>query len=318
LKDFYTYEQQINKLKENGLIIENEAKVLEILKLEGYYNIINGYSCMFKGNNEKYLKNTTFENIVSLYNFDRNLQPIIYKYALKIECHIKALIAHEFSKNHGVDEKKYLSKDCFTKNANNIQQVEDLIKVCKKVINEGIDQKNIRYRKYIEHNYIKHGHVPLWILIRALTFGTTSIFYKNMNSKEKQELANYYLLTEDELGNMLEMLVQYRNIVAHGERIFCVKLNRVRLTDQLLVMKKMSIPYNKSGNALYGRNDLLALLIIFKYLLPESEFIGFLYEIINEVGILEKNIDPIVIGKIKKDTGLCIGSWKVLHKINKI
>ena len=50
MKEFYTYEQQIQKLKEKGLIITDEASAIEFLKLEGYYNVINGYSPNFKNN----------------------------------------------------------------------------------------------------------------------------------------------------------------------------------------------------------------------------------------------------------------------------
>lgn len=48
MKDFYTNEQQIEKLKNKGLIIKNEDSAIQFLKLEGYYNVINGYSPSFK------------------------------------------------------------------------------------------------------------------------------------------------------------------------------------------------------------------------------------------------------------------------------
>ena len=48
MKDFYTHEQQIEKLKNKGLIIKNEDSAIQFLKLEGYYNVINGYSPSFK------------------------------------------------------------------------------------------------------------------------------------------------------------------------------------------------------------------------------------------------------------------------------
>lgn len=50
MKEFYTYEQQIQKLKKKGLIITDESDAIEFLKLEGYYNVINGYSPNFKNN----------------------------------------------------------------------------------------------------------------------------------------------------------------------------------------------------------------------------------------------------------------------------
>lgn len=313
LKPFFTYEKQIEKLKNDGLTINDEQEVIEVLKYEGYFNIINGYSCIFK-NNKKYIKGTTFNNILSLYNFDKNLQSIVYKYALIVECHIKALIAHEFSKNYGVDEKQYLNESCFTSQKGKQKQIIDLIELCNDTIKEGIQPNNYRYRKYIEHSYNEHGHVPLWILIRALTFGNISIFYSLMKPSDKKAIADNYNINENQLSNMLKILVKYRNIVAHGERIYCAKLDKLRLNNSLSVINKMSIPKNDAGFPKYGRKDFLALIIIFKYLLPKLKFAGFMHEIENEISILSNTINSKALKRIKLEMGLS-GSWKVLHKI---
>lgn len=100
MKEFFTYEQQIEKLKGDGLIISDENFAADELKIEGYYNLINGYSPTFKIDN-RFVKDTTFEHIKALYDFDKSLRSIVYKYTSVIECHVKALIAHEFSRMHG-------------------------------------------------------------------------------------------------------------------------------------------------------------------------------------------------------------------------
>ena len=79
MKEFFTYEQQVEKLKKDGLIINDEDVAIQELKLEGYYNIINGYSPIFKVG-KHFIKGTTFENINALYDFDKSLRSIIYKY----------------------------------------------------------------------------------------------------------------------------------------------------------------------------------------------------------------------------------------------
>ncbi len=245
------------------------------------------------------------------------MQSIVYKYALTIENHIKALIAHEFSKVHGIDEAKYLDKACFTPNPNLTAYVNELIEKCNSVIADGKDVKNNRYRPYIAHNATRHGHVPLWVLVRALTFGTISKFYKLMLFEEKKLIADNYKLTHYELTNLLNMLVQYRNIVAHGERIYCVKLKRSRLGASLNVVKNMSLPLNKGGVPKCGQKDFLALMIIFKYLLPDLEFEFFIIEIAEQLKRLEESINPKVMNKVKFEMGLNIGSWKALPKMNK-
>ena len=222
MKAFYTYDQQVEKLKEKGLVINDEKKAINFLRLEGYYNIINGYSSEFKSQKGVFNKGTTFEDICNLYAFDKDIRNIIYKYTSSVETHIKALIAHEFSRAHGVDESLYLQPSCFTSNQNSKQKVQDLISACNETIKEALNPKSNKYRKYIDHNKTKHEHVPMWVLIRALSFGTTSIFFKNMIEEEKERIASNYALSSSQLANMLEVVVSYRNIVAHGERTFAL------------------------------------------------------------------------------------------------
>lgn len=59
MKEFTTYEEQIEILKSRNLIIEDDVAFEEILKDIGYYNLINGYSSIFKSNDDKYTDNTT-------------------------------------------------------------------------------------------------------------------------------------------------------------------------------------------------------------------------------------------------------------------
>lgn len=314
MKNFFTYEQQINKLNKDGLIINDESQTEMELKLEGYYNIINGYSPIFKINT-RFIKGTTFDNIKNLYDFDKTLRSIVYKYTSSIENHIKALIAHEFSRIHGVDEKKYLTAESFTKNANAKDNVERLINECKQTITDALNRNSNKYREYIAHNYTIHGHVPMWVLIRAISFGATSIFYKNMLEGEKTAIARNYHITSSKLANMLEVIVSFRNIVAHGERTFCARLPKTRLTTDLGIVKSMCIAKNEKGENKFGRNDFLALLICCKYLLSPLEFSGFITELEVALEVLKKNQTPSMFGKIKIQMGLQSNSWKILPKL---
>ena len=307
MKDFFTYDQQIKKLKDKGLIINDENAAIEFLKLEGYYNVINGYSPHFKQNKHFY-KGTTFEQVCRLYAFDKELRSIVYKHTSSIESHIKALIAHEFSRVHGVDEKEYLKPASFTTNDNAQATVTRLIEECRNTITEALNRNSNKYREYIAHNYNDHGHVPMWVLIRALSFGTISIFYKNMIKVEKEVIAAHYNLSSAQLANMLEVVVSYRNIVAHGERTFCARLPRTRLSTQLSITKKLCIAKNSKGEIKFGKNDFLSLLICCKYLLPPSEFHLLMAE-------LKLALDSSMMGRIKISMGLYSNSWLLLPKL---
>lgn len=302
MKPFFTYEQQLEKLKSSGLIIADEEAALGYLKSEGYYNLINGYSHFFRKNN-KIIPGTKFEDVLALYRFDKDLRNILYKYTSTIECHIKTVIAHEFSKVHGVDEKTYLTAASFVSDLKSQAQVEKLIEACTEIISEAVNRNSSKYREYIAHNVTQHNHVPLWILIRAMTFGTTSIFYKLMLQAEKENIAAQFNLTAEQLTNMLEIVVTFRNIVAHGERTFCAKLPRSRLTANA-VTDKLNIEKNDKGVNKHGNRDVLALLICCKYLLNPTDFAGLMQEINSAIVNLSEIIGPSNMGRIRHEMGL--------------
>ncbi len=241
---------------------------------------------------------------------------MVYKYIASIECNIKAIVGHEFSRVHGVDEKQYLNPSSFTQDQRCALGVSRLIVECNETIQEALNKNSNKYRSYIEHNYKVHGHVPMWVLIRALSFGTTSIFYKYMVEAEKQVIANNFGVTSAQLENILEVIVSFRNIVAHGERTYCAKLPRTRLSTNLTISKKLNIPLNSKGENKFGRNDLLSLIISCKYLLSGVEFSGFIAELDLSLQELAKQLNPKMFNRVKIQMGLWSDGWKYLPKFN--
>lgn len=77
-KEFKTIEEQINILKERGLKISNETEAADFLKYNNYYRI-SGYSLTLR-NHDVFSKNSEFQNIMDIYNFDYELRHILLKY----------------------------------------------------------------------------------------------------------------------------------------------------------------------------------------------------------------------------------------------
>lgn len=87
-KSYKSYRQQLNILRSRGMIIgkgSQGSRVMRILERENYYNIINGYKDLFLASeataatDEVYKSGTTFDEVYSLYNFDRELRNIYLK-----------------------------------------------------------------------------------------------------------------------------------------------------------------------------------------------------------------------------------------------
>ncbi len=70
-------EQQIELLKSRGLIINDENFAKDILSNITYYRL-SAYMKFFQ-KYDLFSRNTTFEDIVYLYNFDKDLKSLILK-----------------------------------------------------------------------------------------------------------------------------------------------------------------------------------------------------------------------------------------------
>ncbi len=79
-KEFKTLNEQIEILQNKGLVIENLEYAKEVLFRENYF-FLNGYRHLFMKSNvdRTYIDGTTFEELYSLFLFDRQLRNIIFK-----------------------------------------------------------------------------------------------------------------------------------------------------------------------------------------------------------------------------------------------
>ena len=76
MKQYKSNEDLINYIISKGVTITNKDYALEKIKKYSYYSIVNTYKDVFKDLNNNYKKNVTFEEIYSLYEFDKNIRSI--------------------------------------------------------------------------------------------------------------------------------------------------------------------------------------------------------------------------------------------------
>lgn len=289
-KEFKTIEEQIDILKSRSLIVnENEAKI--IFSKNNYYYLINGYKDLFvnKNNNEeKYKKNVTLNEIYALYEFDSEIRMDFLKYILKIERRIDTYIAYEFSKKYG--HYNYLISDNFENTKSNAMNITNLIST----INNNMIKQMKNKNKMLNHYMNKYGYVPFWVLIRIMTFGEISKFYSLMKQKDQNAIAKNFNIRENILKSYLENLAIIRNLCAHDEKIYDIRLRKCIGTTEY---------YKIMGIENTGKKDLFSVIIILKTLLEEKEFKDFYSILIDNIEKLEKNIKSIQFSEILNKMG---------------
>ena len=271
-KEFLTYDEQIDHLISKKMIIKNRQVAIEFLKRYSYYGSVSAYKNIFKLiPNGDYIEGTTFEQIISLYYFDKYLRVLFLRNILVVEDHIKSLYSYHFCELIGKKPADYLIAENY-----NFRQYENGVQELLVKLNEVINKPATGYIKYnVEH----YGEVPLWVLIHALTLGNLSKMYEFSQQRLQSAIAKNFNSKEiypNNLKSMLKMLAKFRNVCAHNERLYSYK-TRTYIND-MPIHKCLKIDL-KGDMYKYGKNDLFAIIIILKYLLPEEEFKTFIIEL---------------------------------------
>lgn len=272
-KPFMTYEQLIDKLKyDKRLNIKDEKYAIGLLKKHSYFALISGYKKMFKSHDGKYKINTSIEDIYALYTFDDSLRALFLRYILKIEKHIKSLISYSFCETFGENQFYYLHEIGYS---NAPDKREDVLKLLSKLF--GIVNNSSEY-VYIRHQKDKHGNVPLWVLMKALTLGTVSKMFSLLPQSLQQKVGKEFEhVHEGMMIRMLDLLARVRNVCAHNERLYDYKYKKGAIHDTY-VHYELKIK-RKKGQYKTGKSDLFAVVITLKYLLDENEFGDFVDEL---------------------------------------
>ena len=296
-KEFKTIDQQIDIFKKKGLIIDDELAAKDILLKENYF-FINGYRHIFMNSptDRTFISGTTFSEMYALFKFDRYSRNIFFKNLLIIENRLKSVISYQLSKKYGYKEKDYLNSKNFTQNPEKKRRVKDVIEKMKRQIriNTGRHNATMHYLK----NY---GYIPLWILVKVLSFGMVCELYSIMTDEDKLEVSSVFNLTVENLESFLPILSNYRNLCAHEDIVFDHKTERVIPDTEY--HKKLNI-FKMDDEYIYGKDDVFAVIIIFKMMLEDSEFRLMLKEFEYELEKLDGKVDSIPIEKILDTMGV--------------
>ena len=134
-KTFKNLDEQVQILKNKGLIIEDIDYAKNILLRENYF-FLSGYRHLFlKSETDRtYLPGSDFKELYAMFNFDRQIRNIIFKNLLIIENNVKSVFSYQLSMKYGYKEIDYLKPTNFTRDPKEIKHVNDLIRKMKRQI----------------------------------------------------------------------------------------------------------------------------------------------------------------------------------------
>ena len=259
--------EQIEKLKSQNLLIEDEAMAKDALNLYGYSNLIKSYRdpyIIIVDGKKVYRSGVSFNQLVSLYLLDKNLRNSVMAAMIDLEEHIKEAAADVVAHSFGTHPDDYLNFRNYSNKRKRKYRftLAGIMETMKKALDTD--------KNPICHYQTEHGVVPPWILFKSIYFSTLVNYIDQFKSSQKNEIIDkIYNLKDLQLDydsarklmmDSLFICMEYRNLAAHGGRTYNYVCESSLRTNEIFK--------SEHEITISGFSQLLFILGLFKYKNP--------------------------------------------------
>lgn len=215
--------KQIENLQAKGLEIADKEKAAHYLSNISYYRL-RAYTYPFQDNNvdsHPFIKKVSFEEIIHLYVFDRQLRLLVFNAIEKIEIAFRTQIIYHFSLEKGAFW--HVNPTLFN---NPIQFANDIAK-----LQQEINRSKETFIKHYHGTYTDPKVPPCWMALEVSSIGLLSKIFSNLKeNKCKDAIATHFGLKDvGVLENWLRCISLLRNLCAHHSRIWNRRMTKLAI-----------------------------------------------------------------------------------------
>jgi abortive infection bacteriophage resistance protein len=206
-----SYEDQLSRLQERGLVIEDRRRALHYLSQLNYYRL-GAYWLPFESDHDSHAlqPGTTFEQVLNLYIFDRELRLLTLDALERIEVSVRAGWAYHMAHTHGAH--CHLNRALFKHRWNYSWQLKQL--------KNSVDHSQEAFVRHLRQEY-DEPLPPIWALVEVMTFGQISQWFGNTRHRsDRDAVAGRYGIDERILVSAMHHLTTVRNTCAHHGRLW--------------------------------------------------------------------------------------------------
>ncbi len=269
---------QALQLQQRGLIINDLARVEHYLAHIGYYRL-SAYCLTYEtptatgeSRLHQFQSGTTFEQVLSLYIFDRKLRLLVMEAIERVEVAVRTSWAHAMSMRHG--SHAHMQVALFK---SPWEHTKDLARVAGE-----IDKSKETFVLHYRSQYSQPFLPPIWAIVETMTLGTLSRWFSNtQDTAAKKEVSKSLAMpTIEVLEDVLHALTPVRNTCAHHGRLwnrrFPMKLPSIKKYQTSLVS-----PESPHLQAHYLYNYLTILALVMRQINPTGSWASRVSALIN-------------------------------------
>jgi abortive infection bacteriophage resistance protein len=208
-----TYQEQIEILQQRGMVIDDAESAKFYLKQLNYYRLA-AYWLPFEAEHttHTFKPGTSFEQVLNLYIFDRELRLLILDAIERIEVSARSHWAYELSHKHG--SHAHLDSSLARKPYHYQKNLESL-----KIELSRAESSELFIRHF--QNTYSEGMPPVWASCEVMSMGLLSRWYQNLKPfNTRIAIARHYKVGEQVLQSWLHHLSTVRNTCAHHSRLW--------------------------------------------------------------------------------------------------
>lgn len=194
-------EDLLTRLVSRGLVVENPSVALGALRFIGHYRLLT-YMRPFQDQATKHFRSgTTFSDILTLYEFDRQLRLICLNALERVEVSLRGAIVNTL----GVLKGAHFYGEC--RHFTTYQSFSGFLRIA-----TSAEHAAVRHYR-TTHN--DPSTPPIWVLAEALTFGEISRLFSDLHIANRKIVAREFELDESVLTSWFRSLTVLRNMCAH-------------------------------------------------------------------------------------------------------
>lgn len=206
-------QDQLEQLQKRGLSIGDAVNADRYLRRVGYYRLMGYLYTQRMGESDNFREGATFEEAVSLYEFDRGLRDLVMEAVGHIEVATRTVLTYHFAHAYGPFGHLEARNLDFART----EHVEWLESVLKEV-----SRSKETFIRHYKDKYTRPAFpkVPIWMATEVMSLGSLSRFYKALHTKEQKAVAREVQMAPPVMANWLHVTSVARNVVAHHGRLW--------------------------------------------------------------------------------------------------
>lgn len=237
-KAYSSPSQLVTLLQSRGLHVENVARAENYLRHIGYYRFSAYLYPLLTTQKENHVfkTDTTFNQALDMYRFDRHLRLLMFNEIEKIEIAARSAIVNITSRETG--NPFWMTDPACFYDANTFIKTKQLI-----------DAELAKSREdFIEHfrNAYSDPYPPAWMLAEILPLGVLTRIYNNIKSNQiRKKIAQEFSLSVPVFNSWMTIITVARNNCGHHARVWNRTFALQVLTQRRMNRPWISIPVNQ-------------------------------------------------------------------------